>query len=744
MLSSQKNKKLKKKPSKESLFVTGFSSRSKSRSKFEQTDKYVAERGDSPPSTVDKETTPPPSGVRFLPDVHDRPNSESPPPSNGVVSSIIPGSPGLLRNKSFDHHDRVKLTKNKKSFFNRTKSIERVFSHQVVIESDEVQSGLPPLAPSTSSKKKHFVRRKSIEQLVMSTLSLRTPRSSASTDADNPVHPSTAAHASVSSSKKSNDTPSHSTTKKSNDALSHAPSKQRGNDAASTKRTNDASLSKKGSTDSSSSDSPKKKSSSSHTRKRSGGLRFTISSKKLAANAAAEAASANTTPSPQLAIVIPANGQLGTYGGPHPPPPLNLASAEHECRDHEVANPFDTEFVPSRTISVPDIPDSLKVQLQNQLLANVIQRGRGRSNSTIEDTSPRLARLLSPSRRPSIEDLKGKHIWIDADQERARRRQVSDRLTRFFETMYADPYAKPLPIFLDQADNAKHLLAILDQHVLSYAELQIDSPTPFAEGAYSQVFRAQFRGELVAVKRLRDIARYKAAILRAFEREVISLKRTAHLPQVITFLGACVHPHYCIVTALQCGGSLHDALYTRRCNWSTAQKMSIASRVASGVAALHALSPPLLHRDLTTLNIFMGENDIPFIGDFGISRFRTADQPTSPIGHPRWKAPEIHRISAYTTAADVYMLGTIIFEIFYKKKALDPALTDREVSKMLASGFVPSLPPDDGSVPPFVSDLILWCWSNDPSVRPPASYVASHLSNSQTPVNIGSSASSHK
>ena len=84
--------------------------------------------------------------------------------------------------------------------------------------------------------------------------------------------------------------------------------------------------------------------------------------------------------------------------------------------------------------------------------------------------------------------------------------------------------------------------------------------------------------------------------------------------------------------------------------------------------ALHSLKPPLLHRDLTTQNILIehginGKRLYAFIADFGtfslllylvvdtlpgISRFHTND-PLSPIGHPRAKAPEITLKSKYYT-----------------------------------------------------------------------------------------------
>src|SRR3989338_7234175 len=227
LLSSQKGKKSKKKPT-----LKGKKSSSITTSVFVPASPSPS--GTPPLLNANQNSTSPdarkegsPSGassVRFTTSTHfHRPNSESPPPSSPVPQTLQ-GSPGLLRNKSFDHHDRVSLSKNKKGLFSRTKSIERVFSHQVVIEQPDSTSSLtqPSLGPaassSTSGKKKHFVRRKSIEQLVMSTLSLRPPRTSNTTP---PTHsedsqPSTSSMSHSHSRKKSGEQATH-VSKKSDD-----------------------------------------------------------------------------------------------------------------------------------------------------------------------------------------------------------------------------------------------------------------------------------------------------------------------------------------------------------------------------------------------------------------------------------------------------------------------------------------------------------------------------------------------
>lgn len=48
----------------------------------------------------------------------------------------------------------------------------------------------------------------------------------------------------------------------------------------------------------------------------------------------------------------------------------------------------------------------------------------------------------------------------------------------------------------------------------------------------------------------------------------------------------------------------------------------MAEDCALGMAYLHSLSPPLLHRDLKSLNLLVNDNWRVKIGDFGLSRIK--------------------------------------------------------------------------------------------------------------------------
>lgn len=80
-----------------------------------------------------------------------------------------------------------------------------------------------------------------------------------------------------------------------------------------------------------------------------------------------------------------------------------------------------------------------------------------------------------------------------------------------------------------------------------------------------------------------------------------------------------------LLTEFCSGGSLFDLLHKKAgqifLTWKT--KMSLILQIAKGMKALHDMRPPIIHRDLKSLNVFIAQqnNDwIAKVADFGLSR----------------------------------------------------------------------------------------------------------------------------
>jgi hypothetical protein len=123
----------------------------------------------------------------------------------------------------------------------------------------------------------------------------------------------------------------------------------------------------------------------------------------------------------------------------------------------------------------------------------------------------------------------------------------------------------------------------------------------------------------------------------------------------------------------------------------------------------------LVHGSLHSGNIFLTEEAVPIITDWGLSRsydFFRDDRQADQIA---WVAPELLLGGAPNYAADVYSYGVLLFEMFEGRRPF-AQLTNIEYLIGLRSGAVSS--PDFQNTPPDWRALILRCTDKTPDLRP--------------------------
>ncbi len=179
------------------------------------------------------------------------------------------------------------------------------------------------------------------------------------------------------------------------------------------------------------------------------------------------------------------------------------------------------------------------------------------------------------------------------------------------------------------------------------------------------VYRAidQDSGEPVAVKIIRDGIHDAGE---RFAREARILAKLRH-PAIVRYIDHGVTAEqgsYLVMEWLE-GQDLGQRLTTGAL--SRAEAITLASRVADGLAAAHAGG--ILHRDIKPTNVFLPDGDLERakLLDFGIARDTTAvqglTQTGAVIGTPAYMSPEqAEGQSELTGGSDIFSLGSVLFE----------------------------------------------------------------------------------
>ena len=197
-----------------------------------------------------------------------------------------------------------------------------------------------------------------------------------------------------------------------------------------------------------------------------------------------------------------------------------------------------------------------------------------------------------------------------------------------------------------------------------------------ASGAEAEVFRGLLWGQKAAVKQLKlvsdDGAEKEASVLTSeLEHETRILSKLNH-PCVLTLIGYTDEPCQIVLEVLD--GTIYDLtsmLYSGTAPEGVSALegglLGPLSDVLSACAYLHALTIPILHRDLKPPNVLHDERFRCKLCDFGtaIELRQGADLPTEWIGSQLYVAPEIDKGEPYGLLADVFSFGAMAYELYH-------------------------------------------------------------------------------
>jgi serine/threonine protein kinase len=146
-----------------------------------------------------------------------------------------------------------------------------------------------------------------------------------------------------------------------------------------------------------------------------------------------------------------------------------------------------------------------------------------------------------------------------------------------------------------------------------------------------------------------------------------------------------------IGTKFAVNGSLRSALEKRPSFVNDTGIAMIIVGLAHGLEFLH--KNKVIHRDLKPENILLDDKGWPLISDFGSSRLGDLEiTQTLQVGSPLYMAPEMYDDFDYTTAADVFVFGLILYEVVVGKSVFERDTRVLALMQKVARGERPEIP----------------------------------------------------
>lgn len=231
-------------------------------------------------------------------------------------------------------------------------------------------------------------------------------------------------------------------------------------------------------------------------------------------------------------------------------------------------------------------------------------------------------------------------------------------------------------------------------------------------GAQGAVFRGKLKNEIVAVKKVREQK----------ETDIRHLRKLNHR-NIVQFRGVCTQaPCYCIIMEYCPYGPLYDLLKkgekippTRLVSWS--------KQIAAGMHYLH--QHKIIHRDLKSPNVLIGQGELVKISDFGTSKeWNEKSTKMSFAGTVQWMAPEIIRNEPCSEKVDIWSFGVVLWELL----TCETPYRDVDSSAVIWGVGSASLHlPIPSTCPSGFRLLVKQCWAAKPRNRPSFKHILLHL-----------------
>jgi eukaryotic-like serine/threonine-protein kinase len=272
--------------------------------------------------------------------------------------------------------------------------------------------------------------------------------------------------------------------------------------------------------------------------------------------------------------------------------------------------------------------------------------------------------------------------------------------------------------------------------------------SPIGAGGMGEVYRAhdaRLRRD-VAIKVLPASVASDPDRLRRFEQEALATAALNH-PNILAVydVGREGQTAFVVEELLE-GETLREKLSGAL---PVRKVADYAIQIANGLAAAHEKG--IVHRDLKPENIFVTRDERVKILDFGLAKtiappssatsteLAGATEPGMVLGTVGYMAPEQVRAQTVDHRADIFSLGTLLYEMLSGRRAFQGDTTADTMTAILKE-TPPELAESSRAIPPALDRVVIRCLEKNPARRfQSASDLAFALQSLSTDSRVGSS-----
>ncbi|CAH2980798.1 unnamed protein product [Chilo suppressalis] len=271
---------------------------------------------------------------------------------------------------------------------------------------------------------------------------------------------------------------------------------------------------------------------------------------------------------------------------------------------------------------------------------------------------------------------------------------------------------------------------LVKMEVIQVGEYEFTKQDIIGHGAFAMVYKGRKRknpSQSVAVKVVTKKGIQKASEILVKEIKILRELTALHHTNLVAMHDCMDSPAYVYVVMEYCnGGDLADYLQANRLLSEGTIRLFLR-QLAEAMRAIHAKG--IVHRDLKPQNILLTHNVAPprtphpsemtlKIADFGFARFlEEGNMAVTLCGSPMYMAPEVIMSLKYDAKADLWSLGTIVYQCLTGKAPFQ-ATTPHEL-KAFYENSVDLQPKMPAGTSPELCNLLIGLLRRNPRERMP-------------------------